>query len=190
MTTDDKLKHFMDVSMQTAVEKKSHMIDEYKTAIDEQFESFKADMTAKYELQEKTEIEELRRDLSKEFSLEKQHVKRKLTHKKDELTTRLFDEVTEKLNAFLASDDYISLLEREIAFSLTVAPEEPITIYIDPLDEDKKASLEAKTGATLTVSDYSFGQGMRAVIPSKNILIDYSFDTKLHEIRDEYILTL
>ena len=47
--------------------------------------------------------------------------------------------------------------------------------------------LEAKVQAPITVSQYSFSGGMRAVIPSKNILIDHSFETKLIEEKERFV---
>lgn len=190
MTTDDKLRHFMDVSMQSAMSKKESMVNEYKAGLDIQFENYKNDAKTKYELQEKTALEGLRRDFSKDFALQQQHIRRKLTHKKDDLKEKVFSEVTDLLNDFILSDDYTALLIKEIKFSLSVAPSEEITIFIDPLDAEKKDFLETQTGADITISAYSFGRGMRAIIPSKNILIDYSFNTKLHEIKDDFTINL
>ena len=48
-------------------------------------------------------------------------------------------------------------------------------------DADKKEALEIKTGTELTVSAMDFGGGVRAVIRSRNILIDESFVTKLEQ---------
>lgn len=190
MTTDDKLQHFMDISMNTALEQKSTLVDEYKSGIDNQFESFKENKKNKYALQEKVAIENARREFSKDFSLQQQNIRRELTQKKDELKEKLFDEVNELLEDFLSSEDYIKMLIKEIKFSLSFSPSEPITIFIDPMDSDKKDYLEAQTNAELSISAYSFGRGMRAVIPSKNILIDYSFNTKLNEIKDNYTINL
>ncbi|MDE7431806.1 MAG: ATPase, partial [Lachnospiraceae bacterium] len=62
-------------------------------------------------------------------------------------------------------------------------------IYIDPLDKDKKEYLETQTGVTVTISEYSFGRGMRAIIPSKNILVDNSFNYKINELKTDYTIT-
>lgn len=190
MTTDDKLQHFMDISMQSAMSKKELLVEDYKAGADVLFENFKKDTKHKYELQEKATIETLHRESSKDFSLEQQHIKRKLTHKKEEIKEKIFVEVAELLNEFLASEDYTALLVKEINFSMSMAASEQITIYIDPLDADKKDYLEAQTGTEITLSAYSFGRGMRAIIPSKNILVDYSFNTKLNEIKDDYTIIL
>ncbi len=176
--------------MQSAMSKKDSLVDEYKAGIDIQFENYKKDAKTRYALQERASIEGLRRDFSKDFALQQQHIRRKLTHKKDELKEKIFIEVSDLLNDFIVSEEYTALLVKEIQFSLSVAPSEEITIYIDPLDADKKDFLETQTGAEITLSAYSFGRGMRAIIPSKNILIDYSFNTKLNEIKDDYTINL
>ena len=61
-----------------------------------------------------------------------------------------------------------------------------MTIYIDPADESMLTSLHAATNTALTLSQYSFGGGIRAVLPSRHILIDNSFSTKLGEIKQDF----
>ena len=50
-----------------------------------------------------------------------------------------------------------------------------MTIYINPSDADKKTYLEERTGMTLTISKVDFIGGVRAVVPEKNVLVDYAF---------------
>ena len=76
---------------------------------------------------------------------------------------------------------YKDYLTAKIQMAGEVAGTEPVIIYLDPSDEDKKAELEEKTGAGLTVSEIKFGGGIRAVIRSRNILIDESFLTRLEQ---------
>lgn len=83
-------------------------------------------------------MESIRREFSKDFSLQQQHIRRKLTHKKDDLKELLFDEVQKMLNDYFETEDYKNLLVNEIKSSIEIAPESDITIYIDPLDADKK----------------------------------------------------
>ena len=190
MTTEEKLNNIYDITINSALRKKEAMMNEYQAVLDVQFENYMKDMNAHYEAQEKNELEILRLEFSKEFSASLQHIKRKLTHKKDDLKEQLFAEVTSMLNDFLQTEEQTKLLVKEIKFALTIAPTEPITIYIDPVDADKKDYLEEVTGADISISAYSFGQGMRALIPSKNILVDYSFNTKISEIKDDYTIPL
>ena len=53
-------------------------------------------------------------------------------------------------------------------------------------DASKKHDLEEETKCTLTMSEYSFGGGMRAVIPARSILIDNSMDSRIAEVRNEF----
>lgn len=190
MNMDDKLQHFLDASMNDAMQQKSALVEDYKAGLDIQFENHKKDALYKFEIQEKTTRESIRRELSKDFTSRQQHIKRKLTHKKDDLKDRLFSEVNDLLNEFVNTEDYFKLLVKEINESLKIAPDELITIYIDPLDAALKNKLESETGVELTVSEYSFGRGMRAIIPTKNILIDNSFDYKINEIKSDFTINL
>ena len=45
-------------------------------------------------------------------------------------------------------------------------------------------------GATIQVYDKDFLGGTRSIIPDKNILIDYSFKTKLMEEQEKFAITL
>ncbi len=190
MNTDDKLQHFLDISMSSAMQKKSALVEDYKAGLDIQLENHKKDALTKYNIQEKTGKETIRRELSKDFTSEQQHIKRQLAHKKEELTESLFTEVQDLLNEFFKTEDYTNLLTNEIKSAVTIAPDELITIYIDPLDASLKNKLESETGVELTISEYSFGRGMRAIIPSKNILIDNSFDYKINELKSDYTINL
>ena len=51
----------------------------------------------------------------------------------------------------------------------------------DPADSSKLPSLSAAVNTTLTLSQYSFMGGTRAVVENRHILIDNSFATKLEE---------
>lgn len=188
MNIDDKLQHFRELAMNSAMLKKSALVDDYKTGLDIQFENHKKDALEKFEVQKKTKLESIKRENSKDFAMQ-QHIRRKLTHKHDELKELLFSEVGEMLNNFFKTEDYLNLLVQEIKSSIDIAPSEEITIFIDPLDNDKKEYLETQTGVTVTISDYSFGRGMRAVIPSKNILVDNSFNYKINELKTDYTIT-
>lgn len=67
-----------------------------------------------------------------------------------------------------------------------VAGDEAMIVYMDPSDEDKARRLAMHHNVTVKISEYSFDGGIRAVIPSKHILIDSSFKTKLEEARHEF----
>ena len=89
--------------------------------------------------------------------------------------------------AFRKTPEYVEVLKNQIQKARTeVSDTEDMTIYIDPEDSAYLEQLSAETDTRLTVSSYSFMGGTRAVIPSKNILIDESFQSKLEEVRDHF----
>ncbi len=94
---------------------------------------------------------------------------------------KLLDEVRRLLAEYQQTDKYQEYLIAKIKMAMEVAGEEEAVIYINPSDAGRKAELEALTGAALTVSSFDFGGGVRAVIRSRNILIDESFVTKLEQ---------
>ena len=61
-----------------------------------------------------------------------------------------------------------------------------LIIYLNPTDMDKKDDLEDYTGMTITISREDFMGGMRAVLPEKNILMDYSFKGALEKEYEEF----
>lgn len=62
-----------------------------------------------------------------------------------------------------------------------------LTIYINPTDEKRRSDLEGATRVHLTISAEDFRGGVRAVIRSRNILIDNSFSTQLKEQYDKFV---
>ena len=102
-------------------------------------------------------------------------LKRALGQTQNELKVRLFDEVKELLSDFTKTDEYLDYLCSKIREAARFADGEEMTIYISPSDKEKQTELEKRTGMTITISEYDFMGGMRAVIRGRNILIDHSF---------------
>ena len=168
MTTEEKLKHFMDVSIQSATSKSSKMIDDYTNGLNKVFEDHKINAVRKADLQIKIGTDSLQKEKNKE--------------RKNEL----FTEVRKLLEQFMTTGEYQDLLVKQIKEAKEFARNEAITIYIDPADFNFLTSLETATNCPITVSETSFLGGTRAVIPSKNILIDNSFETKLKEKKEAF----
>ena len=87
------------------------------------------------------------------------------------------------VNDYMKTKAYNDFLVKCIRKAEQFAGDDPVVIYINPSDEEKRTELEKETGAKLTVSAEDFIGGVRAVIRSRNILMDHSFKT---QIRDEY----
>ena len=186
MTLEEKLQHFLESSMEDSRARSLKIVSDYQDALNKILTEHQEDAKRKAALEIKYQKEHIRHEGNKNLARENLLLKRKLTQKNNELTDKLFVEVNNLLEQFMRTPAYDRLLIKEINNALSFARGEKITIYIDPADSGKIHQLEAATGGALTVSDYSFGGGMRAVILSNNILIDLSFESKLAEARDKF----
>ncbi len=187
MNIEDKLEHFVDVSKQTAMQRSNALVADYKEQLDNSFEDHKAESIRKSELAQKSAADSLQRAHRKELSHEQLKIKRELSVRSSQLKNQLFTEVLEMIAAFRKTPEYVEVLKNQIQKARTeVSDTEDMTIYIDPEDSAYLEQLSAETDTKLTVSSYSFMGGTRAVIPSKNILIDESFQSKLEEVRDHF----
>lgn len=187
MTIEEKLLHFNDYAMEDARLQSAEQLDEYKKALEQIFQEHKEEKRRQEELQIKTETEQIIRDNNKEFSQEQIQIRRMVRQKTEELKDKLFVEIKDRLGRFMDTPAYSEMLVRQMKEALEFAAGQEMMIYIDPADSSKQMELEAKIQAPITVSQYSFSGGMRAVIPSKNILIDHSFETKLIEEKERFV---
>lgn len=187
MTTEEKLQHFLDTCMEDARTRSNRMLDEYMTALEQTFEEHKADARRHADMLLRQETEKSQREINKKLSFEQIGIKRTLGMKQEELKDKLFVELKDKLASFMETPEYQKLLERQIQAAVEFADGAPIMIYLDPADSDKLNRLALHHGAAdIQISEYSFSGGCRAVIPSRHILIDNSFRTKLEEARENF----
>lgn len=190
MTTEEKLQSFYESSTEEAARQAEAMLSDHKAALNQIFEEHQSDMRRKAELQIQTETDKLKKSANKELSKAQLDIKRELGEEQERLKDTLFAEVSDLLANFMETEEYNRLLSKQINDALAFAKTDKIIIYIDPVDEQKRQSLEYATKASLTISEYSFQGGTRAVIPSRKILIDNSFETKLalakHDFKFKY----
>lgn len=190
MTTEDKLQHFLNFCIEDARNRSNKMLDEYTAALEQTLEEHQADARRRAEHEVSLESDKIERDANKRLSLEQINIKRELGQKQDELKDKLFVELRNELALFMSTADYISLLENQIRKAMEFSDGSHMIIYIDPADEQLMNQLALRTGAALELSEYSFLGGTRALIPSRHILIDNSFQTKLQEAKQEFRLDL
>lgn len=188
MTLDEKLDNFYNTAMEDATNRSLSIIDECRQSLDVIFEEHKKESLRKANLTIEIENKNLNREKNKAISTQILKFKRIVSDRSKELTDSLFKDVLKKLEDYMKTDDYTSLLEQQILFAKSFSKNEPITIYINPSDKDKLELLESKTGTSLTLSTINFLGGIRAVIHSKNILIDKSFATQLKDNKEKFVL--
>jgi len=188
MTTEEKLQHFYDVSMESAREEAQKALEEYRRALDDMFEEHKKEKEKSAELRLKLETENAKREINKALSAEQLHIKRKLSKKQQELREKIFIDLQAKLEIFRKSSDYPKWLEEKIKEAQNIADRDytKIKCELAKIDENLKESIEAETGISIQLSEEPFMGGMRAVIPAKNILIDQTFLTMFESEKEEF----
>ena len=186
MTTEEKLQHFYDVSMESAREEAQKALEEYRRALDDMFEEHKKEKEKSAELRLKLETENAKREINKALSAEQLHIKRKLSKKQQELREKIFIDLQAKLEIFRKSSDYPQWLKEKIKEAQNIADSDEIQIYLSKIDENLKESIEAETVISIQLSEEPFMGGMRAVIPAKNILIDQTFLTMFESEKEEF----
>ena len=164
MTLEEKIAHLQETVMTEARSEGNAIIDNHKKALESLFEKHKKEATAQSEVRIKSETLRARRQVNQAAAKAETELKRALGKTQNELKVRLFDEVKELLTDFT-----------QTAEAARFAAGEEMTIYISPSDKEKQTELEKRTGMTITISEYDFMGGMRAVIRGRNILIDHSF---------------
>jgi vacuolar-type H+-ATPase subunit E/Vma4 len=186
LTIEEKLAHFMDAAVQENTTSSQNMLDTYQASLDEQFEAYKARIEQQAAAEVDAELESIRREGNKQLAHEHLVIKRALSQKYTELQDKLFDELNALLDEYKKSPEYPKLLARQICRAKEFAREDPIAIYLDPEDAPYQEALEKETGVSLVISQYSFGGGTRAVISSRHILIDNSFDSRIAEQKETF----
>ena len=186
MTTEEKLQHFYEVSMDTAREEATKVLDEYKAALETEMERHKQEKQAASESQFKIDSDNAAREINKALSAEHLHIKRKLSKKQQKLKESIFAEVEELLDDFSKKPEYTDWLEDKIKQSLEIAENDSVQICLTAKDSAKAEELTKRTGITPLISETDFLGGIRAVIPEKNILIDNTFLTAFENEKERF----
>lgn len=181
MTIDEKLQHFMDVTTQKVNAENAKQIEDYKKGLDKVYESYCETARRKSELSLKLKEESLEKQKNADLAEKQMEIREKTGKLLRELDEKLYSEVKGKLERFMATGDYERYLVAQVKKILAFADGDDVVIYIDPEDISRKGAVSAGANTALTVSEYSFGGGVRAVIEKRGILIDQSFDTRLKE---------
>lgn len=186
MQIKEKLEVFRQSTIEVAERESQSMIREYQENCSMELEKFQKnkqmEMENLFQMKEAGIRRKLNRTISEEFTKQK----RVLKECQQEKRQKLFEEVERQLEEYQNTPEYDQYLIAKIKMAKKFARGEEIIIYINPKDAEKKAFLEEQTQAVLTLSEIDFGGGIRAVIRSRNILIDESFLTKTEQERNGY----
>lgn len=189
MKTEEKLQHFYDLSIASAQDDAQKLIEKQQSGLDQAYNEHVAMKNRQADAELKAESDKLKRDFNKEVSAEHLLIKRQISEIQTDLKDKLFLEITEKLNAFKKTQEYQDMLYSQITQAVEFAAGDEMVIYIDPTDEHLLVSLAGRlkdAQINPVLSKESFLGGIRAVIRSKNILIDNSFSTLLGDEKEKF----
>ena len=187
MTLEEKIAHLQTTSMEQARAEGNAIIDAHKEALEKLFEDHRAEALRQSETRIKAETTNARLSLNQAAAKSQLEIKRRQGKVQQELKDKIFEEVRGLVNDYMKTEAYGDFLVKCIRQAMHFAGQDPVTIYINPSDEAKRSDLEDATGVHLTVSAEDFIGGVRAVIRSRNILIDNSFRTQLRNEYDKFI---
>ena len=171
MTNEEKITHIRTAAMEEARAEANAIIKQHEDALRSVFEQHQIEARRQSETRVRAESVTAKQQLN----MAQLELKREMGKIQTELKTELFEEVQLKLLAFMRTEEYKEVLIRYIEKAAQFASGMAMTIYINPSDADKKTYLEERTGMTLTISKVDFIGGVRAVVPEKNVLVDYAF---------------
>lgn len=186
LTTEEKLNRFLETSINDVHQQSTEIIAKYTNALEKEFEEYKDIINNQIEQQLKSESSKIRVLTNRELAENQIEIKRKISKKQEELKEKIFTEVGNRLTEFKSTPAYQELLIKQIKDAVEFAGTDEITIYIDPEDKESLDLLKNLADVPILVSDYSFSGGTKAVIRSKNILIDNSFQNKFEEVSDNF----
>lgn len=187
MTLEEKIAHLQTTSMEQARAEGNAIIDSHREALEKVLEDHKAEALRQSETRIKAETTNARLSLNQAAAKSQLEIKRRQGKVQQELKDKIFEEVMGLVNDYMKTESYGDFLVRCIRQAVHFAGQDPVTIYLNPSDEAKRADLEDATGVHLTISAEDFIGGVRAVIRSRNILIDNSFRTQLRNEYDKFI---
>ena len=187
MTLEEKIAHLQTTSMEQARAEGNAIIDSHREALEKVLEDHKAEALRQSETRIKAETTNTRLSLNQAAAKSQLEIKRRQGKVQQELKDKIFEEVMGLVNDYMKTEAYGDFLVRCIRQAVHFAGQDPVTIYLNPSDEAKRADLEDATGVHLTISAEDFIGGVRAVIRSRNILIDNSFRTQLRNEYDKFI---
>lgn len=186
MKIREKMNIFYSSALEAANRQSNDEMHKFSISMEMLLDEFRKNKKEEMDLRYGVEAGKLKRDSNRKISEALTEQKRKLNQHQTEKKEALFQVVSSMLENYRQTGSYDAYLIAKIRMAKEFAGPEEIVIYIDPLDQGRKEYLEAESGCALAVSEREFGGGIRAVVRSKNVLIDESFQTKLNQEQEAY----
>lgn len=186
MTEEEKLQRFYTECTEAAKKDSDAQLEAFSKELDDAFEAHKKQKMQETDAWIANERGVVERQLKREYSEKQQKIRQREAARQDLIREKLFKRVREKLLDAKKRPEYLEFLVKRTEESKKIAGTDPMTLYIDPSDQKFQDALEARTGVRALLSREPFLGGTRAVVRSKNILIDYSLQSLMEDERERY----
>ena len=186
MTTEEKLQHFYKVSIESAEAEADKELTAYKEGLERIFQEHKDERIRQAEAELKLETDSAKRLMNKVLSAEQMQVKRTLSERHNELKAKLFEEVKKSLADFKQRLEYQDYLVQKCNEALQFAGEDEVRLLLSEEDAGLVEAISQRTGHPVECGEKSFGGGVKALIPARNVLMDHSFQTLLETEQEEF----
>lgn len=180
----------MDSSIEDTSIKSDKILSQYKQSLDEEFERYKESAVQESEFLKKSKINSTKQQLRKALAKEQLEIKRQITNKQNQIKANVFASVTSKIEEYKKTPEYVQSLKNQITNISSKYIEPDIVFYITVEDSALLDELKNVTNANIIISEVSFMGGIKAVIPSRNMLVDLSLKTKLMEAEEQFTITV
>ncbi len=190
MTIEEKIAHLQTAAMEDARKEGNAIISKHREALESVFATHREEAIRQSETRIQAEVTSAKQQLNMAASKAQLELKRELGEVRTNLRQKLFAEVDVLLNEYMLTEDYQKLLITYIEKACKTAGNEEFEIYINSSDENKKDFLEKETKTNLIVSNEDFIGGIKAIIHSRNILIDYSFKSSYETAKRDFLFNV
>ena len=187
MTINEKLEKFKKCALNEANKQSENILYTCNENISKKMKEHEQNAKKNYKDRIKFESDILISKNNQLLSREAIKVRQGIEEKRKELVDKLFADLEAKLMLYKETEDYYTLLLKQIDIIKKYADEAEIEIFIDKSDTNLKDKLQEKTKLNVEICDKNILGGVKGLVKDKNILIDYSFASRIAEEKDNFI---
>lgn len=190
MTNEEKMKHFREMSLESANAQSEEQLNAYKKNLDEDFETYKASTKKMAQSSKNALMNQAASEAKKNLSNAQLKARKELNATQQKLKSDVFKRVREKIDEYKQTDSYFNDLVKNIEKLQETYEGCSMTFFITPEDEGLVEKLKDATGASIEIDGREFIGGIRCIIPEKNIIVDDSFKTRLINEQEHFTIVL
>ena len=184
MEINEKLEVFYGAAIGAANSQSAAILGEQKNIYQSAMEEHEQSCRAALESSRRIFLEKQKKEVNRQAAEQMMTWKKDYQARREQKTRELFEIVINKLASYRQTDGYETFLLAQIKKAEEFAQGEEMIIFISPSDRERQTVLQEKSGCKVEIAEDEFSGGIRAVIPSKNVLIDESFAERMRRAQE------